>query len=228
MAQTPFYITTAISYVNGSPHLGHAYEQILTDVMARFQRLDGKDVMFLTGTDEHGEKIAQTAEKNDMDPQEFADKNAALFRELTETLDISNDDFIRTTETRHYAASQAIWEKLKENGDIYLGKYEGWYSTREEGYFAENELTDDPETGEKMSPNGTPVHWVEEPSYFFKLSEYTQPLLDLYEANPEFIQPETRRNEVIAFVKQGLKDLSISRHKDRLSWGFLCRAMRTM
>ena len=219
MAQTPFYITTAISYVNGSPHLGHAYEQILTDVMARFQRLDGKDVMFLTGTDEHGEKIAQTAEKNDMDPQEFADKNAALFRELTETLDISNDDFIRTTETRHYAASQAIWEKLKENGDIYLGKYEGWYSTREEGYFAENELTDDPETGEKMSPNGTPVHWVEEPSYFFKLSEYTQPLLDLYEANPEFIQPETRRNEVIAFVKQGLKDLSISRHKDRLSWG---------
>ena len=219
MSKQPFYITTAISYVNGAPHLGHAYEQILTDVMARFQRLDGKDVMFLTGTDEHGEKVAQTAEKNDMTPIAFADKNAALFRELTGTLNISNDDFIRTTEERHYAAAQAIWKKLEEKGHIYLGEYAGWYSTREEAFFTEDELIDDPASGEKITPNGTPVHWVEESSYFFKLSEYTDILLKYYEDNPKFIQPETRRNEVIAFVKQGLKDLSISRHKDRLHWG---------
>lgn len=219
MSKTPFYITTAISYVNGAPHLGHAYEQILTDVMARFQRLDGRDVMFLTGTDEHGEKVAQTAEKNDMTPIAFADQNAALFRELTGTLNISNDDFIRTTEERHYAASQTIWKKLEEKGHIYLGEYAGWYSTREEAFFTEDELTDDPESGDKLTPHGTPVHWVEESSYFFKLSEYTDILLKYYEDNPDFIQPATRRNEVIAFVKQGLKDLSISRHKDRLSWG---------
>lgn len=219
MAKTPFYITTAISYVNGSPHLGHAYESILTDVMARFKRLDGYDVMFLTGTDEHGEKVDKTAQENGMSAKEFADKNAAEFRQMTKTLNISNDDFIRTTEERHYAASQGIWKKLEEKGDIYLGKYEGWYSVREEAYFAENELSKDPATGQKISPNGTEVKWVEEASYFFKLSEYTDKLLKYYEDNPDFIQPATRRNEIISFVKQGLKDLSVSRDKKRLSWG---------
>lgn len=214
----PFYITTAISYVNGSPHLGHAYEAILTDVMARFKRLDGHDVMFLTGTDEHGEKVAKTAEKNDMEPLEFADKNAAEFREMTKTLGISNDDFIRTTEKRHYDSVQDMWRKLKDNGDIYLGKYEGWYSVREEAYFTEDELRTS-EDGQKFTPNGTEAVWVEEGSYFFKLSEYTDKLLDYYEAHPDFIQPESRRNEIISFVRQGLKDLSISRQKDRLKWG---------
>ena len=215
----PFYITTAISYVNGSPHLGHAYEAILTDVMARFKRLDGYDVMFLTGTDEHGEKVAKTAEQNNMGAQEFADKNAAEFQDMTGLLNISNDDFIRTTEDRHHKAAQALWKKLQDNGDIYLGKYEGWYSIREEGYFTEDELTKIPDTGEYLTPNGTEAKWVEEASYFFKLSEYTDKLLDYYEANPEFIQPESRRNEIISFVKGGLNDLSISRHKDRLHWG---------
>ncbi len=220
----PFYITTAISYVNGSPHLGHAYEAILTDVMARFKRLDGYDVMFLTGTDEHGEKVAKTALENGMEPKEFADKNAAEFMAMTKTLGISNDDFIRTSEERHHKASQALWQKLQEAGDIYLGKYEGWYSVREEAYFTQDELTEgETEDGksEKLSPNGTEVQWVEEESYFFKLSEYTDKLLKYYEAHPEFIQPESRRNEIISFVGQegGLRDLSISRHKDRLSWG---------
>jgi len=220
-AKGPFYITTAISYVNGVPHLGHAYESILTDVMARFKRLDGYDVTFLTGTDEHGEKVAKTAEQNGVTAQEFADKNAAHFVEMTNLLNISNDDFIRTTEPRHHKASQALWKKLEENGDIYLGKYEGWYSVREEGYFTEDELQTDPTTGEKISPNGTPVAWVEEESYFFKLSEYTDKLLAYYDANPDFIQPSTRGNEIKAFVAQegGLRDLSISRHKDRLHWG---------
>ncbi len=219
--KTPFFITTAISYVNGKPHLGHAYEVILTDVMARFKRLDGYDVMFLTGTDEHGEKVAKTAEKSGMTPKAFADMNAAHFQQMAKTLGISNDDFIRTTEPRHYEASQAIWNKLKEKGDIYLGKYEGWYSVREEGYFGEDELTVDPATGKKLTPNGTEVEWVEEPSYFFKLSKYTDFLLDYYKAHPEFIQPNVRTNEIVSFVKQdgGLKDLSVSRHKSRLTWG---------
>ncbi len=219
MAGKPFYITTAISYVNGVPHLGHAYEAILTDVMARFQRLDGRNVMFLTGTDEHGEKVAKTAAEDGMSVQNFVDKNAATFMAMTQTLDISNDAFIRTTEARHKIAAQALWSKLKRNGDIYLGKYEGWYSVREEGYFAEDELTKIPETGEYLTPNGTEAKWVEESSYFFRLSNYTDKLLELYETHPEFIQPSSRRNEVIAFVKQGLRDLSISRHKDRLHWG---------
>ncbi|MBL4803487.1 MAG: methionine--tRNA ligase [Alphaproteobacteria bacterium] len=220
MAKEPFYITTAISYVNGVPHLGHAYEVILTDVMARFQRLDDRDVMFLTGTDEHGEKVAKTAAENGMEPKEFADKNAATFEAMTKTLNISNDDFIRTSEERHYEASQAIWQRLYDKGDIYLGQYEGWYSVREEAYFGEDELRT-AEDGTKFTPNGTPVEWVEEGSYFFKLSEYTDKLLEFYEKHPEFIAPESRRNEIISFVKQegGLKDLSISRHKSRLHWG---------
>lgn len=219
MSNKNFYITTAISYVNGAPHLGHAYESILTDVIARFKRLDGYDTMFLTGTDEHGEKVAKTAEQNGMSAKEFADKNAATFVEMTKTLNISNDDFIRTTEERHYKAAQALWLQLKEQGDIYLDKYEGWYSVREEAYFAEDELQTDPDTKERLSPNGTPVAWVEEPSYFFKLSNYTDKLLEYYEAHKEFIEPETRRNEIMSFVKGGLKDLSISRHKNRLHWG---------
>jgi methionyl-tRNA synthetase len=220
MTKQNFYITTAIAYVNGLPHLGHAYEAILTDVMARFQRLDGKDVMFLTGTDEHGEKVAKTAEKNGVAPKAFADVNAAAFEAMDKTLNISHDDFIRTTEPRHYAASQALWKKLQERGDIYLGKYEGWYSVREEGYFTEAELTKN-DKGQMITPNGTEAEWVVEPSYFFKLSAYTDRLLKLYESNPEFIQPKTRRNEIISFVAQegGLRDISVSRHKSRLSWG---------
>lgn len=216
----PFYITTAISYVNGVPHLGHAYEVILTDVIARFKRLDGYDVKFLTGTDEHGEKVAQTAAKNDMSPKEFADLNAGHFQDMTKKLGISNDDFIRTTEPRHYTACQAMWKKLKDSGDIYLGKYEGWYSVREEGYFTEDELTT-AEDGQKYTPLGTEVEWVEEPSYFFKLSAYTDPLIDYFSANIDAIQPTSRMNEIMSFLKQdgGLKDLSVSRHKSRLEWG---------
>ncbi|MBI1301208.1 MAG: methionine--tRNA ligase [Alphaproteobacteria bacterium] len=219
-AKTPFYITTAISYVNGVPHLGHAYEVILTDVMARFKRLDGYDVWFLTGTDEHGEKVAQTAEKNGMEPKAFADQNAEIFRELTGKLSISNDDFIRTTEERHYVAAQAMWQKLQDNGDIYLGQYEGWYSIREEAYFTEDELNTG-EDGKKYTPLGTEAEWVEEPSYFFKLSAYTDRLIEYYAANMEAVQPSTRLNEIVSFLKQegGLKDLSVSRHKSRLKWG---------
>ena len=218
--KTPFYITTAISYVNGVPHLGHAYESILTDVLARFKRLDGYDVKFLTGTDEHGEKVAQTAEKNDVTPKEFADQNAAIFEEMTGKLNISNDDFIRTTQERHYKASQTMWKKLQDNGDIYLGKYEGWYSVREEAYFVEDELTT-ADDGQKYTPLGTEVKWVDEPSYFFKLSAYTDRLIDYYSANMNAVQPSSRMNEIMSFLKQegGLNDLSISRHKSRLKWG---------
>lgn len=220
MRGKPFYITTAISYVNGVPHLGHAYESILTDVMARFMRLDGYDVKFLTGTDEHGEKVAKTAEKNGMTAKNFADQNAAAFVQMTKTLGISNDDFIRTTEPRHYEASKAIWRKLHDNGDIYLGKYEGWYSVREEAYFTEDELRTD-EDGQKFTPLGTEVEWVVEPSYFFRLSKYTDFLLEYYQSHPDFIMPSVRANEISSFVKQegGLKDLSVSRHKSRLNWG---------
>lgn len=220
MDRKPFYITTAISYVNGVPHLGHAYESILTDVMARFKRLDGYDVMFLTGTDEHGEKVAKSAEKNGMEPLAYADKNAATFEAMTKTLNISNDDFIRTTQPRHYKASQAIWKKLQDKGEIYLDKYEGWYSVREEAYFTEDELTTD-EKGQKFTPLGTEVEWVEEPSFFFKLSNYTDRLIDYYNANIDAVQPTARLNEIMSFLKQegGLKDLSVSRHKSRLTWG---------
>ncbi len=216
----PFYITTAISYVNGVPHLGHAYEAIMTDVLARFKRLDGFDVFFLTGTDEHGEKVAKTAEENAMPPREFADKNAACFLEMTKTLGISHDDFIRTTEDRHYTAAQAIWKRLHDNGDIYLGNYEGWYSVREEAYFTEDELSTG-ENGQKFTPLGTEVEWVEEKTYFFKLSSYTDRLIEYYSANIDAVQPTTRLNEVVSFLKQegGLKDLSVSRHKSRLKWG---------
>lgn len=216
--KAPYYITTAIAYVNGSPHLGHAYEVILTDVMARFRRLDGHPVFFLTGTDEHGEKVATTAEKNGVAPRDFCDKIASEFVEMDKVLNISQDDFIRTTQPRHYKASQAIWDKITENGDIYLGKYEGWYSVRDEAFIGEDELTTDA-AGKKFAPSGAEVVWKEEPSYFFRLSAYTEKLLAYYEKHPEFIEPESRRNEIISFVKQegGLKDLSISRTS--FDWG---------
>ncbi|MDP6841949.1 MAG: methionine--tRNA ligase, partial [Rhodospirillales bacterium] len=210
--KTPYYITTAISYVNGPPHLGHAYEAISTDVMARFKHLDGYDVIFLTGTDEHGQKVEKSAIAAGKDPRAFCDEIAGLFRDMCTLLNISNDDFIRTTEPRHYAASQAIWLRLADAGDIYLGNYAGWYSVRDEAYFHEDELSDDPANpGGKLAPSGAPAEWVEEPSYFFKLSEYTQPLLDHYQAHPDFIMPATRKNEVVSFVSQGLRDLSLSR-----------------
>lgn len=222
MSDKNFYITTAISYVNGAPHLGHAYESILTDVMARFKRLDGYDVMFLTGTDEHGQKVAKTAEKEEMEPRAFCDKIAAKFVDMTKQLNISNDDFIRTTEPRHYEASKAIWKAIAENNpdDIYLGKYSGWYSVRDEAYFTEGELTDAEDAdGEKhkLAPTGAPVEWVEESSYFFKLSAYTEKLLEYYKEHPEFIEPESRRNEITSFVKSGLQDISISR--TNFKWG---------
>lgn len=221
-SKNPFYITTAISYVNGKPHLGHAYEQILTDTMARFKRLDGHDVMFLTGTDEHGQKVAKTAETNNMQPKEFCDKIAQSFIDMTDQLNISNDDFIRTTEPRHYEASQAIWNAIKANNpdDIYLDKYAGWYSVRDEAYFADSELTEGEDTEGnkyKLAPTGAPVEWVEESSYFFRLSAYGDKLLELFETHPEFIAPDARRNEVISFVKSGLQDISISR--TNFKWG---------
>lgn len=211
-----FYITTAISYVNGPPHLGHAYESISSDAIARFMRLDGYDVMFLTGTDEHGQKVEKTARANGEDPKAFCDRIASLFQEMTRLLNISNDDFIRTTEERHIRSSQAIWRKLQESGDIYLGKYAGWYSVRDEAFFGEDELTKD-DSGKRFAPSGAEVEWVEEPSYFFRLSAYTDRLLRHYEENPDFILPHYRRNEVVNFVKQGLTDLSISRTS--FTWG---------
>lgn len=217
-AKPAFYLTTAIAYVNGAPHLGHAYEAILSDVMARFKRLDGYDTWFLTGTDEHGQKVAKTAEKEGLAPKELCDRIAALFVDQTRTLNISNDDFIRTTEPRHYEASKAIWNAIKQNNpnDIFLGKYDGWYSVRDEAYFGEGELTDGP-NGTKLAPTGAPVEWVEEPSYFFRLSAYTEKLLQYYADNPDFIEPASRRNEIISFVKGGLQDLSISR--TNFKWG---------
>lgn len=212
----PYYLTTAIAYPNGPPHIGHAYEAIATDVLARFKRLDGHDVFFLTGTDEHGQKVEKTAAASGKTPKEFCDGISALFKGMTELLDISNDDFIRTTQERHYKASQFIWQQMEKNGDIYLDKYAGWYSIRDEAFYAEDELTDGP-NGQKLSPQGTPCEWTEEESYFFRLSAYGDRLMKLYEDNPDFIQPASRRNEIMSFVKGGLRDLSISRTS--FNWG---------
>ncbi|MBO6864812.1 MAG: methionine--tRNA ligase [Alphaproteobacteria bacterium] len=214
-----FYVTTAISYVNGPPHLGHAYEAISTDVIARFKRLDGYDVMFLTGTDEHGQKVEKTARGKGKEPAEFCDAIAAKFKEMVGSLDISNDDFIRTTEPRHHASVQEIWKRIADRGDIYLDKYAGWYSVRDEAYFGEDELTEGegPDKGKKFAPSGAEVEWVEEESYFFRLSAYGDKLLAHYDANPDFILPHYRRNEVVNFVKQGLTDLSVSRTS--FNWG---------
>ncbi|RKQ73092.1 methionine--tRNA ligase [Oceanibaculum indicum] len=215
-APKTFYITTAISYPNGAPHIGHAYEAIASDVIARFKRLDGYEVRFLTGTDEHGQKMQQTAAKAGITPRELADEMAPKFQNMVRHLNISNDDFIRTTEPRHYASVQELWGRMQAAGDIYLGKYGGWYSVRDEAYFGEDELTKQPD-GTRLAPTGSPVEWVEEESYFFKLSAYQDRLLAYYEANPGFIQPDGRRNEVVSFVKAGLKDLSVSR--TTFDWG---------
>jgi methionyl-tRNA synthetase len=212
----PFYITTAISYPNGPPHIGHAYEAIAADAMARFQRQQGRDVRFQTGTDEHGLKMAQAARGEGVEPRAFSDKMSQLFQEMCDTLNVSYDRFIRTSQPDHYRASQAIWQAMEERGDLYLDRYEGWYSVRDEAYYEEEELRG-AEDGSKLSPQGTPVEWTVEESWFFRLSKYQQPLLDHYAANPDFIRPESRRNEVVRFVEGGLKDLSISRTS--FDWG---------
>ena len=212
----PYYITTAISYPNGRPHIGHAYEAIAADAIARFQRSQGRDVRFQTGTDEHGLKMAQAARAENLPPRDYATRMSLLFKEMCDRLHISYDRFIRTSEPAHYKASQAIWTAMAERGDLYLDRYEGWYSVRDEAFYDESELTAG-ESGEKLSPQGTPVEWTAEESWFFRLSAYQQKLLDLYAASPEFIQPDSRRNEVLRFVEGGLSDLSISRTS--FDWG---------
>jgi len=217
-----YYLTTPIYYVNDSPHIGHAYTTLACDVLARFKRLDGYDVHFLTGTDEHGQKVEKAAQAAGMDPQAFTDKVSQNFRDLADHMNYSYDQFIRTTEPRHIEASQAIWRAMaatkspKGRDNIYLDSYGGWYAVRDEAFYGESELTDGP-GGKKFAPSGAEVEWVEEPSYFFRLSDWQDRLLQFYRDNPDFIAPEGRRNEVISFVSQGLTDLSISR--TTFSWG---------
>src|SRR6267142_1249967 len=211
-----YYLTTAIAYPNGAPHVGFAYELIATDAIARFMRHDGYDVYFLTGTDEHGIKMLQTAAKEKITPQQLTARTVPRFRALAERMNCSNDDFIRTTEERHHRSSEAIWQRMEANGDIYLDKYSGWYSIRDEAYYDEDETRLD-DKGVRLGPQGTPVEWVEEESYFFKLSAYQQKLLDLYARVPDFVLPRERLNEVASFVKGGLRDLSISR--TTFDWG---------
>ena len=216
LARRTYYITTPIYYVNDKPHIGHAYTTIACDVLARFKRLDGYDVMFLTGTDEHGQKVEKAAQAAGKDPKAFCDEVSQNFRDLARLMNISNDDFIRTTEARHYRASQGIWEALVKAGDIYLGTYSGWYAVRDEAFYGEDELVKGPD-GKWNAPSGAPVEWVEEPSYFFRLSAWADRLLQHYDQNPGFILPPSRRNEVVSFVKSGLRDLSVSRTSFR--WG---------
>ncbi|MDC1158577.1 methionine--tRNA ligase [Pelagibacteraceae bacterium] len=211
-----FYITTPIYYPSGKPHMGHAYSSIVADIFARFKRLEGYNVLFLTGTDEHGQKIQKEAEKNNKDPKVFCDELSEKFKSLTKTLKLSNDDFIRTTETRHHKSVIEIWERLVKSGDIYLDKYKGWYSVSDEAFYEEDEI-DDQKGIKKSKISGSKVEWVEEESYFFKLSAWTNKLLDHYKKNSDFILPKSRKNEVVSFVEKGLKDLSISRTS--FSWG---------
>lgn len=211
-----YFITTPIFYPNGIPHIGHAYTAMVTDAMARFQRLDGFDVRFLTGTDEHGLKMQQTAVAEGLTPLALADRNSARFREMMTALNISYDDYIRTTEPRHERACQALWRAIEKNGDIYLGKYAGWYSVRQEAYFDEAETTVGSD-GIRREPLGSPVEWAEEETYFFRLSAYQDKLLALYADVPDFVLPRERLNEVASFVKGGLKDLSVSR--TTFDWG---------
>lgn len=212
----PFYITTAINYPNGRPHIGHAYEGIATDVMARFQRLRGRDVRFVTGTDEHGLKMDQTARNAGRATIDLADEMSGHFRDMAERLNLSYDEFVRTTEPRHHKASIELWNRMEAAGDLYLDRYEGWYSVRDEAFYDESELTEG-EGGVKLSPQGTPVEWTAEETWFFRLSAYQDKLLELYADNPGFIRPESRRNEVLRFVEGGLKDLSVSRTS--FDWG---------
>lgn len=211
-----FYITTPIYYVNGAPHIGHAYTSIAADVMARWKRLQGHEVFFLTGTDEHGQKVEKAAADAGLDPQSFVDKIAADFKDMARAMGISYDDFIRTTEERHKVSCAELWRRIAASGDIYLGHYEGWYAVRDEAFYDEGELTTRPD-GTKVAPSGAPVEWVREPSYFFKLSAWQDRLLTFYEENPDFIAPSSRRNEVMSFVRGGLLDLSISR--TTFNWG---------
>jgi methionyl-tRNA synthetase len=212
----PFYLTTAINYPNGKPHIGHAYEAVAADALARFQRLQGREVRFQTGTDEHGLKMAQKARELGVEPRALAEEMSGYFLALDDKLNISYDRFIRTSEAVHHRASQAIWQAMEANGDLYLDRYEGWYSVRDEAYYDESELVEG-EGGEKVSPQGTPVEWTVEESWFFRLSKYQEPLLALYRDNPGFVRPETRRNEVMRFVEGGLRDLSVSRTS--FDWG---------
>ena len=212
----PFYLTTAIHYPNGKPHLGHAYETIAADILARFQRLQGRDVRFQTGTDEHGLKMAQKARDLGITPRELADEMSGYFRTLFDKLGITYDRFFRTSEDAHHRASQALWQAMEASGDLYLDRYEGWYSVRDEAYYDESELTEG-EGGDKLSPQGTPVEWTVEESWFFRLSKYQQPILDLYAAQPDFVRPQSRMNEVRSFVEGGLRDLSVSRTS--FDWG---------
>lgn len=213
----PYYITTAIAYPNGDPHVGHAYEYIATDAIARFKRLDGFDVRYLTGTDVHGLKMAETAAKLGMPTAELARANSDVFQRLQEKLNISFDRFIRTSDADHYEASKAIWTRMVDAGDVYLDKYSGWYSVRDERFFTEGETTVDGDGIRVATETGTPVTWTEEETYFFRLSAYTDRLLALYSEHPEFIEPEVRRNEIVSFVSGGLRDLSISR--TTFDWG---------
>lgn len=212
---SPFYITTAISYPNGKPHIGHAYEAIAADVIARFQRLQGRRVRFQTGTDEHGLKMARKAEEQGRTPRELADEMSGYFQQMCDALDVSYDRFIRTSEADHHRASQGIWEKMAAKGDLYLDRYEGWYSVRDEAFYDESELVAG-EGGENLSPQGTPVEWTVEESWFFRLSKYQGQVLELLK-QPGFLEPVSRRNEMIAFVEQGLRDLSVSRTS--FDWG---------
>jgi methionyl-tRNA synthetase len=211
-----FYITTAIPYANGAPHIGHAYERIATDAIARFKRLDGYDTLFVTGMDEHGQKMQQTAAREAITPRLLADRTAAQFSAMGQTLDTTADDIVRTTQARHHQAAQEVWRRMAANGDIYLSKYPGWYSVRDEAFFDEAELMLAPD-GKRLAPSGAPVEWVEEESYYFKLSSYQDRLLAHYEANPDFIVPESYRKEIVSFVARGLNDLSISR--STFDWG---------
>ncbi len=211
-----FYVTTPIYYVNGAPHIGHAYTSVAADVLARWKRLDGHDVFFLTGTDEHGQKVEKAAQDAGVAPQEFADRISAQFEGLSALMGLSNDDFIRTTEERHKRACQELWRRLRASGDIYLGHYEGYYAVRDEAFYSESELTTWPD-GTLMAPTGAPVEWVREPSYFFRLSAWQDRLLALYENEPDFVSPASRRSEVMSFVRGGLNDLSVSRTS--FTWG---------
>ncbi|HYG90984.1 MAG TPA: methionine--tRNA ligase [Azospirillum sp.] len=211
-----YYLTTPIYYVNDVPHIGHAYTTLACDVLARFKRLDGFDVKFLTGTDEHGQKVEKSAQAAGIAPQAFTDRVSQNFRDLVGLMNYSSDDFIRTTEPRHVKSVQALWKRLQDAGEIYPGSYAGWYSVRDEAFYGEDELTTTP-TGKKIAPTGAECEWVEEPSYFFRLSAWQDRLLEFYEKNPDFILPPSKRNEVISFVKSGLKDLSVSR--TTFKWG---------
>jgi methionyl-tRNA synthetase len=211
----PYYITTAISYPNGRPHIGHAYEAIAADVIARHRKAEGFDVRFQTGTDEHGLKMAQKARELGTTPAELATEMAGYFRDMCDALNIDYDVFIRTTEPRHHAATQELWRRMEAAGDLYLDRYEGWYSIRDEAYYDESELVAG-EGGEKLSPQGTAVEWTVEESWFFRLSKYQEPLLELYRSS-DFIRPESRRNEVMRFIESGLRDLSVSRTS--FDWG---------